>query len=236
MRAYAQTWRAERPVSRVHRHGAWRRPGGFTFVELMMGMVVTCLVMGALAAFTMAMGQSWNGAQSPQTVQLTGAVLSVRLADVLRNSLAIGVVWPGSMDSASAQTAGVTLWLGDDLTVDGKIQWGEIGWLEYDPVAKTLRLYQRLPVLNMIQSFAAKPTLTQAAWSDVGLPTQFKGKSFVTSQLLASNVAAAYFSYRNPNDINGRPSLEYVITLNQNGQQEVCYGNAALRVATTPQN
>jgi hypothetical protein len=182
------------------------------------------------------MGQSWTAADSPQSLPITQAVVTARLQDAFRNAMAVGVVWPGSLDSSSTQTAGVMLWLNEDMSADGKVSWGEAGWVEYDPAAHTLRLYCVKNSLNFSQKSQARQLLTAAQWTDTSIPATFKGKSFITSRLLATNVYGAAFSLRDPDDIGGRPSVEFAIILGQNGQQEVSYGNAALRNASTPQN
>jgi hypothetical protein len=201
-----------------------------------MGMIVTSMVVGALAAFTTAMGQSWTVADAPQTLQVTQTVVTARLQDVFRNAMAVGVVWPGSLDSSSTQTAGVMLWLNDNMTVDGKIQWGEAAWIEFDPSTDTLKLYECAGTLNAFQKIWAKQSMTSAQWATASTPTSLKAKPFITSKLLATNVLAATFSARDPDDVGGRPSVEFTLLLTQDGQQEVSYGNSALRGATTPQN
>ena len=52
---------------------------GFTFVELCLGLVITALVMSAMAAFSLAMASAWKSAEKTQSLTLRGhhAVLRI---------------------------------------------------------------------------------------------------------------------------------------------------------------
>lgn len=233
---FLQTWGAPLQIS---------CRAAFTLLELIMGMVVVSLVAGALAAFTAAAGQNWQGAESPQSLPVTQTVISHRIQHIISNARSVGVISSGSLDTSSTQTAGVMLWLMDGMNVGGNVQFqddklelGELGWLEYDPSSLTIKLYRSIGTLSAIQSIRARISVSSAQFNTSTMPQNLKvsGATFLTSEMLATNVAAAKFSSRNPSDINGRPSVEFTIVLEQDGQKEVSYGNATLRNATTPQN
>ena len=76
-----------------------RRRRGFTFVELCLGLVITTLVMGAMAAFSMAMASAWKSAEKTQSLTLRGHHAILRIEKEVRNARLIGASRAGSSGS-----------------------------------------------------------------------------------------------------------------------------------------
>src|SRR5438874_1445919 len=105
----------------------FRRPRGFTFVELMMGLVITSLVLGALSAFTYAMTAAWKQSDSLQLTHMGSNQATVRIQNVIQQAKLIGLVRPGSLTGTG--TAAAMMYWANDNSADGKIQFAEMGLL-----------------------------------------------------------------------------------------------------------
>src|SRR5580700_11331289 len=89
------------------------RNTGFTFVELCFGLVITALVMAALATFSLAMSTAWQNAGSSQAI-LLAANQDVRLLDAKIRPCGLTGGWqPGSLDGTASKPAAVLLWTAD---------------------------------------------------------------------------------------------------------------------------
>src|SRR6185437_13571291 len=118
------------------------REGGFTFVEMVIGMVVMAMVMGVLAAVLMATAQGWKQSGTVQASTSVTALSHLRLQRDLKPVHLIGAVRAGG----SGQNAAAMLWKAD-ANYDWKVQFSELALLEYHPSTdatdpNTLRLYQ----------------------------------------------------------------------------------------------
>src|SRR2546423_9591081 len=123
-----------------------RRPAGFTFVELMIGLVVTALVMGALAGLTTAVAQGWKQGDTTQTTTNVTTQTHLRVKRYLRAARLLGYCEVGSLDNPNCAQAAELFWKGD-ANADNQIQFSELALLEYHPNPdpndrQTLRLDQ----------------------------------------------------------------------------------------------
>src|SRR4051812_41881440 len=89
------------------------RGRGFTFVELMIGMVVTALVMTALAALMGAVAQGWRQNATVAASTNLSAQAHLRLQKCLKGVHLIGAVRTGSLDGTSPTNAAMLLWKAD---------------------------------------------------------------------------------------------------------------------------
>src|SRR3954471_24721878 len=117
---------------RTNLHNVARRkqPRGFTFVELTIGILITSLVMGALAAVLGAVAQGWKQSGSVTSSTNLTALANLRLQRTLKGTCLLGVVRPGSIGNSSPISAAALLWK-SDANYDWKIQFSEMALLEY---------------------------------------------------------------------------------------------------------
>ena len=80
-----------------------RRRRGFTFIELCMGLVVCSLIFAAMAAFTLATGETWRSATTMQSGSLRASQIALRLQNELRGCEAVLCYQPGSLTDAESQ-------------------------------------------------------------------------------------------------------------------------------------
>ncbi len=197
-------------VSRpFHLHAA---PRGFTLVELILGMLVTTLVMGTIAAFMSAVGRGWTASDSTQASTNITAQAHLRMQRMLRQARQIGAVRTGALDGSATSNAAVLYWKGD-ANLDNQIQFSELALLEYHPSADpkdalTLRLYQAV-----LPSGTPDTTITDdnEIFTDAEIDT-FRNLSYVnnTYTVVARKVNGVEF-HKNDSTSLPRPTLDYLI-------------------------
>ena len=155
-----------RPSAAAKRHSAIVvRRRGFTFIELCFALLITSMVLGAIASISLAMGQAWKRSEELESLTLRARQAGVRIADVVRNGKLLCFSRAGSLDGAS-QGAAVLIWK-EDTNGDGKIQGSELEMIEHDTAAHQLVIY-RAGEGNAVQ------VLTWAIVSDPGIVEDFK--------------------------------------------------------------
>ena len=200
------------------------RHRGFTFVELMIGIVVTSIVLTALAVFTFGVGQSWQESDSAQSAFLAGSVGVDRLNSIVR---AAQMIDPspinGSLDN-STSPASCMLWT-DNYLIDGHIQYCEMTLLQYDETN------QRLVKYSLPQT--ANNANTQVA----GLMSSasFKALPNIVETSVVNSVTGCQIFSINPGSSTPRPSLEFVLQLktNKGSSSSLVYTTATVRCPET---
>ncbi|WP_428939948.1 PulJ/GspJ family protein [Fontivita pretiosa] len=112
---------------------------GFTFVELCLGLVITSLVMSALAAFALAMSSAWKQAEQTQSATVIANQVSAVLQDQIRQARLLGA-WRAGSINGSGENAAVMLWK-EAAGGDGIIQDTELSLIEFDPTGHRLLIY-----------------------------------------------------------------------------------------------
>jgi len=222
-----------------------RGGSGFTLVELMMGLVITALVMGALATLSSAMSRAWSQSDTGQSASISSHQASIRLQNFLRQAKLVGLVRPGSTDGSVSPGASAMLWLRDD-NGDGKVQLTEMGLIEHDLAQKRLKLYQvKVPSGMTADAYNAaySGSITSAALTDPAAPETFKGLANVWAQPLAGAdpttgnahpVKVTGFRIEKTGGTGSQGlALQFTLVLTKDGNQDVSYGAAVLRGATT---
>jgi type II secretory pathway pseudopilin PulG len=196
--------------------------GGFTFVELCFGLVITAMVMAGLAAFSLAMSTAWQNAGSSEAI-LLAANQDVRLLDAKIRPCALTGGWqPGSLNGTAAQPAAALLWTADT-NASSTVNYSEIMLIEHDPVAQQIKVYQApVPLLvpDVVYSYAS--VFSQASFIDTF-------KAGLTPTVLCSNVVGAQFYVGPADSTTARPFVEFALTIKAGMQTQVVYGDATLR-------
>lgn len=239
---------------RTSRRCAVRRRAGFTFVELLLGMVITAMVLSALAAFCASLAKSIGDSDDSQSLFLTANQAALRVQNMVRSARCFGLVRAGSTTGATSPHAGFLIWKNDDGQNPGCIDYEELAWVEQNPayqpdpigspatvIPNALVLYECPPVSQMTAGQLAtlsaldSRSSTNAARLDYNAitssstPETFKGLSVVKSRLLARGVTAGAFAARLPLSSTEVPSLEFTLIFQRNGYTEVKYASAAIR-------
>jgi hypothetical protein len=203
---------------------AIKRRAGFTFVELCLGLLVTTLVLGALASFTLAMASAWKHAEQSQSLHLRGQQTVLRLAEMLHRAKLLGPVRAGGLDDP-ATGAAVIFW-SDDANRDGLIQGSEVRMIEHDIAASKLVLYSGTASETATWSYSS-------VFNNSAVLDEFKTNREPTA--LASNVHGAVFEASNTGSANSNPSLSFALKLRHDGTESTAqrlaiqYGTATLR-------
>jgi hypothetical protein len=205
-----------------------RGRSGLTFVELMLGLSITALVMGAVAAFVTAAGTHWRSSEPGQSVHLAQGQVTVRLQHIVRDSRLIGATRSGSLDSSGAAAA-LLLWRADS-NEDGQIQLSEIALIEHDRTQAALLVYElRLPAeMSSAERSARDHTVSYDAIAEPSAPEAFRSIEHVTPVPLARGISGARFHVHSAGR-NQRPALEFALRVNRGGSDGIEYGSATMR-------
>jgi Tfp pilus assembly protein FimT len=199
-----------------------RRPTAFTFVELCFGLVITALVMSALATFSLAMSTAWQNAGSSQA-SLLAANQVVRLLDARIRPCGLTGGWrQGSLDGSAQQPAALLLWTADT-NASSTVNYSEITLIEHDPAAQQIKVYKApvpLAVPDAVYSYAG--FFSHASFIDTF-------KQGLTPTVLCSNIVGAQLYVGPANSAAERPFVEFTLTLKSGNQTQVVYGDATLR-------
>src|SRR5271167_1048296 len=74
--------------------GGIRSRRGMTFIELMIGMAITAIVAGAIAAGTMAVSTQWNANSGTQSLQFSASQVYARVHHYVSSALYVCQVTP----------------------------------------------------------------------------------------------------------------------------------------------
>jgi len=202
--------------------GDKRRPTAFTFVELCFGLIITALVMAALATFSLAMSTAWQNAGSSQAI-LLAANQDVRLLDAKIRPCGLTGGWQaGSLDGTAQQPAAVLLWIADTNN-SATVNYSEIMLIEHDPESQQIKMYKApvpLTVPDVVYSY--ENVFSQASFIDTF-------KDGLTPTVLCSNVVGAQFYVGSAISATARPFVEFALTIKSGNQTQVVYGDATLR-------
>ncbi len=188
-------------MNRARQHSL-RARSGFTQAELVIGLAVTVMTLGAVGVFMMSTAQAWRAADQVQSAQLSSVQASNRIQEIARSAKFLG--WAGAKSDGSGSAA--LLWL-NDANGDGRMQIGEMGLLDHNSAAGTLTLYTVPGASGSVNNTASIDDINDA--SDV---TAFKSIPQIKSQVMVRNVPDVTFTARDPGDPKQRPTLEYKIS------------------------
>jgi hypothetical protein len=232
---------ARQPRSR--RTGS-RRPRrvGFTLMELTLGMMVTTLVMGAVAAVVSAVAQGWEATGSKLTTASTTARVNVRVQSLLKSARQIGAVRTGSLSASNTlDLAAVLMWKGD-ANSDSQIQFSEIAMLAHEKYTNAKGEFKQELALYEVsfpsgwtaaQKAAADSVYTAADVKNAVVLGTFPTTEHVRRRAIADDVTGAQFCLVDSATAI-RPIFDYVLKFNRAGSGgvvETAYGTAAVRSA-----
>jgi len=207
---------------------------GFTFVELMMGLVITSMIMVAVTAIMTSVARGWNDQRVTQSTQLQANQVYARVQRIL--SAAKYVVSPANNHSSSSD---ILFWA-NDYNADGAVEAGELGLIELDTTTNTLYYYS-----SSSQTGAAS---TQMSWSTLQSLTaaQLKGWSYMQKTALggpgnsgnanALQVTGAQFYVTGLSSTTQLPIVEFTLGFKKNGQYVTLYNCTTMRSPTTQPN
>jgi len=209
---------------------------GLTMIELLIGLVITGLVMAALASITFAVAQGWTASDGTQNLQIQSQQVYTRVRYNLASALYIGLVNAGSLNGSATTPGCVVYWANDSVNADGKPEIGEMALIQHDAVNQVVTLYYCMPYASMTgtQQTSAAGSISYATMTTSTWPATFEALSFVKKTVLGRNVKGATFaSYWNTSTTQ-RPLVEFCLVLNRPPQfSTTLYGVALLRSPMT---
>jgi Tfp pilus assembly protein PilW len=220
------------PSSRVRERWGFALRGGFTLMELMLGMLITSLVTGAIAALLSAVAQGWNQCGDSQGSCNLIMLTHLRLQRILRAAKQLGYCNAGSIEGSSG--AAIMIWKADT-NLDGLVQFSELGLIEQTPADGKIRYYEVVYPSSWTaaqKTTADTPALANDAIYDESSIDTFKALSNVTSTVIARNVTGAEF-YRYDGLNVTHPTLDYLLNFHIGSTTETQYGTVAVRTPTT---
>ena len=205
--------------------------GGFTLVELMMGLLVMSIIFAALAGLALAMSKGWSATSTQDNLQVARRQTSTQMYYNVRSAKFIGAATADNSNTSggsSSQGAAVIFWKGDK--DPGSVMYAyQIAVIEHDIPTSTLRLYQ-LPQ-------SAPGAMTEFKGCDVddsGDVDKFKKMTGVTCQVIGRNVSSVSFKMLPAGGTRQSQQLEFQIRYKSGDQEQLEYGTATVRVPQAP--
>lgn len=201
-------------------------------------MMITALVMAAIAALLSSVAQGWKQSSDAQASSNHVVQTTARMQKVLRAARQLGACRSGSLDGIDPTPAAVMMWKGD-ANDDGKVQFSELALLVHEGNLGTADAYVAFYDVaypsgwtGAQKSAADTPALADDEIYDENNIDTFRTLEHVQMTVLANNVSRAMFARRDSASIT-RPSLEYALKVEKNGRAELVYGTAAVRTPST---
>ena len=222
--------------------GALTSYRAFTLMELVLGLIVTSLVMSALAALLGAVAQGWKHSEQTQATSNVIVQTHVRVQKILKGVRQIGACRAGSIDGGAPEQAGVLLWK-EDANSDRRIQLSELALLECVMAAAPADCTMQLRSINYPAHWTAaqKNTedgdpLTDAEFYDEASIDWFRelvaASPYGQSTLVARNVVGSEFR-RSDGASATRPAFHYLLNIQRGSTPETEYGSVTVRRPTT---
>jgi hypothetical protein len=209
-------------------------------MELVMGMIVTGLVMSAIAALLSAVAMGWEQSGNSQANSVHRVQAHARIQRILKGVKQLGTVRPGSVSGTTSLPAAVMLWKSDD-NADNKVQFSELALLVHEGTPGTPQAYVSFYDVAYPSSWSAEqraaadsapPVVTEEdVYKDSSIDT-FRTMTYVRKQRVASNVVGVAFTRTDGANIT-RPSLDYVLKFKKDNEVHVEYGTTAVRTPST---
>jgi hypothetical protein len=209
-------------------------------MELIMGMIVTGLVMSAIAALLSAVTMGWRQSGHAQANSVHRVQAHARIQRILKGVKQLGAVRAGSVNGTASPAAAVMIWKSDD-NGDNKVQFSELGLLVHEGAVGTSDGYLSFYDVAYPSSWSqeqrtaadnAPPVVTEEdVYKDSSIDT-FRTMTHVRQQLVASHIVGVAFTRRDGADIT-RPSLDYVLKFNKDNEVHVEYGTTSVRTPST---
>jgi hypothetical protein len=219
-----------------------------TFVELCCGMVVTAMVLGALAGLWVAVGDAWRSSATSQAVASTGSQASLRIESAFRQTRFVINSEPGSLDSPTSP-AWAFVWRGDFWNrpaqtaapadyvtplADGAVQVAELGLLQFDSASGKVYFYRAWDAARMTEDQRRQasevPTFDRLQKPETR--DSFKTLAFVDRTVVAEGVTGLRIDFPQVQP-GSRPVVEFTMRVARNGMTSTLYGTAVMRSPST---
>jgi hypothetical protein len=225
-----------------------RVSAGFTMAELMLGMIITSMVMSAVAAVMISVTEGWDQGKYVQAVSVSLLQLQVRLGRIFQGAAYVAQSQSGSL-SGTGSPAQIFFWMNDTWggSPDGIPQWGEMGLIVYDAPTQSLYLYSAIPTSQMTagQLTAAGAEVSWSQASGASAIAAFEGNSWVKKTTLAGPgpnavtgdttvVTGAHIAVDWLSSASQKPTVEFQVAESRGGESATMYGSFVLRVADQP--
>jgi prepilin-type N-terminal cleavage/methylation domain-containing protein len=209
-----------------------RRHRGLTLVEMMMGLALLGLIGAANAAVLFAVGRAWTSAETDRANRTGGYQASAFMYRQLRAARYVGVAHGGMTDVATGTPLppALAIWREDDVLEDGIVQYGEYAVIEYDALARTVKMYYH-PVYEP----GAADRVPDASLNSAVHAAEFKDRPYVEGRLVARDVKEAKFKAYAVNGNAQARLVEFTFVIERDGREQVEYGTATVRSPKKPQ-
>ena len=206
----------------------------------MLGMIVTALVTGAIAAMLSAVAQGWTQSNAAGNSSNRVMMTHLRIQNVLRGVKQLGACRPGTLEGTEA--ACVLIWKADT-NLDYKVQFSELAMLELTPSDGKLRYYEvNYPSSWNSGQVTAADTPALASDDiyrddvDADPPDSaiedFRDAEYVTATVLAEGISGGEF-HKYDGYTTARPRFEYLLNFTTGSTTETEYGSVAVRTPAT---
>lgn len=205
---------------------------GFTFPELLLGMIVTAMVGLSCAAVALAVSTGWKSADESNSEFITRGRTTLYVQSLFQGAKRFGVVRNGDLENPSAGTsaAAVLFWRAD-LNNDGKIQLKELALIQHSPADDQLLVYQASFPSAAVES-SQNITVDETHLDYPSAPEGFIAQPYVSARIAARDVIGARFDAIHMGSTTQRLSLEFLLKMQLGEATDPPtyeYGTATLR-------
>jgi hypothetical protein len=145
-------------------------------IELCLGMLMTAMIAGGVAAIADVTARQWNDNRQRQLLGVTVQQHRHSVGSIVRAARSLGGV-------VTKYKTGVFFWQADTYggTPDGVAQYAEMALIEYDPATKSILYYQADAASLSAASAYASSTVTGSYMADPDVANYFKQMTWVKS-------------------------------------------------------
>jgi hypothetical protein len=177
----------------------------FTLIELCLGMLITVLVTGALAAFMLTVSRHWQSGDGTQSAVLSAGQATLRLQKRLLDAKRIGYWRAGSDDEPAA----LAYWRIDG-NGDNAMQSSELGVIRFNPAEQAIELLTAdLSGGEPDDTWSGDDFRSKAAVEAIGIVIP------ATTVPLIGGVSSATFSVQRDASTTMAPTAQFTLALNQ---------------------
>jgi len=210
-----------------------RRQAGFTLVELLMGLLVVAIIMGALAGLAVAMSNGWKATEAQDNLQVARRQTSTQMYHNIRSARFVGATSGDNSNSSGGSQPGkgavIIFWKGDPNNTSKTMYAYQVAVIEHDISTATLKLYQLPQTAN-----GAMTEFKDCDVDDSSDAEKFKQMFGVTSQVIGRNVSSVSFKLLPVSSTRQTQSLEFQIKYKSGEQEQLEYGTATVRGPQAP--
>ena len=206
---------------------------GFTFAELIIGLLLLALIGGATAAVAAAISRGWKVGESTATSSITITRTLIRIQDKIQRAKALGQWRAGSLNPGVGAEGAALLFWRDDANGNGKMELEETQLLEHDPVQNELTVWEtEFP--DPLTRTAFNGPFATTLLSGATAIDDHKARPYSKKHTITRGVRGVIFNLITPTAAEQRPQFDFQLRFQGPNGEVVEYGTSSPRSLWKP--